>query len=103
MRYKLLAYLSEKPDASQRELSAHLGVSVGKVNYCIRGLVARGLIKIRNFSKSSSKLQYAYFLTPKGIEEKVAVTYLFLRRRIEEHEQIAIEIQRLKQELSLKR
>lgn len=99
IRYRLLTYLAEHPDASQRDLAAMLGVSVGKVNYCIRALIRKGLVKMRNFRKSKNKLAYGYVLTPKGIEEKVKVTGDFLRHKMAEYELIAKEIERLTNEL----
>src|SRR5438105_6330956 len=99
IRYRLLHYLAEHPEASQRELALHLGVSVGKINYCVRALIARGLVKMRNFRGSRRKLAYAYVLTPKGIEEKVKVTSQFLKLKLAEYDSIAEEIERLNREL----
>src|SRR5258706_293999 len=65
IRYQLLRYLEENPEASQRELARHLGVSVGKVNYCLRALIEKGWLKMRNFRNSKNKLAYAYAVTPK--------------------------------------
>ena len=99
VRYRLLRYLEEHPEASQRELAQHLGVSVGKINYCVRALIAKGLVKMRNFRGSKKKLAYAYVLTPKGIEEKASVTASFLKRKLAEYDSIAAEIERLTREL----
>jgi|ERR1051325_4633806 EPS-associated MarR family transcriptional regulator len=99
IRYRLLRYLEDHPDASQRDLARHLDVSVGKVNYCLRALIEKGLLKVRNFSNAKKKLAYAYTLTPKGLEEKVAVTRAFLRRKIEEYDAAQAEIERLSREL----
>jgi EPS-associated MarR family transcriptional regulator len=99
VRYRLLSYLQEHPEASQRELAAVLGVSVGKINYCIQALVGKGLVKMRNFRKSKNKLAYVYVLTPQGIEEKLSVTDRFLRRKLAEYEAISKEIERLTVEL----
>jgi EPS-associated MarR family transcriptional regulator len=100
VRYRLLRYLADHPDASQRELAEHLGVSVGKINYCIRALIAKGLVKMRNFRGSRKKLAYAYILTPQGIDEKVNVTAQFLKRKLAEYDSIAAEIDRLTRELA---
>src|SRR5205807_1013414 len=86
VRYRLLRYLDEHPHASQRELARDLGVSLGKINYCVHALVQKGWVKMQNFRKSQKKSSYVYILTPKGIEEKVNVTYSFLRRKIAEYE-----------------
>ncbi|HMC23542.1 MAG TPA: MarR family EPS-associated transcriptional regulator [Thermoanaerobaculia bacterium] len=99
VRYRLLRYLEQHPEASQRELAQHLGVSVGKINYCVKALIAKGLVKMRNFRGSRKKLTYAYILTPKGIEEKINVTYRFLRRKMEEYDSVSAEIERLNREL----
>jgi EPS-associated MarR family transcriptional regulator len=99
VRYRLLTYLEQHPEASQRELAEVLGMSLGKVNYCINALIRRGLVKMRNFRKSTNKLAYMYVLTPQGIEEKLSVTHAFLRRRVAEYEAIAQEIDRLTNEL----
>ena len=99
IRYRLLAYLTERPDASQRKVAAHLGVSVGKVNYCMKALVEKGLVKIARFRKNEAKSVYVYLLTPKGIQEKLEVTYQFLKRKIEEYDALTTEIERLHQEL----
>jgi len=99
VRYRLLKYLSEHPDASQRELARALGVSLGKVNYCVRALTVKGLIKVRNFRKSNDKSAYAYVLTPRGLEEKMKVTYEFLRRKVDEYDLLREEIERLRSEV----
>ena len=98
-RYRLLTYLSGHPEASQRDIADALGVSVGKVNYCVKALVGKGLIKVRNFKNSRNKAAYAYYLTPQGLEEKVKVTYAFLRRKVVEYDLLKEEIERLTLEL----
>ncbi|PYQ56477.1 MAG: MarR family EPS-associated transcriptional regulator [Acidobacteria bacterium] len=100
VRYRILRYLEEHPVASQRELASHLGVSVGKINYCIRALVENGWIKMRNFRGSQRKMSYVYVLTPKGLEEKVKVTIRFLRRKIAEYNSLSAEIERLNLEVA---
>lgn len=97
-RYKLLKILEAHPEASQRELANELGVSLGKVNYCLSALVDKGLVKVRNFTNSKNKAAYAYLLTPQGIEEKARVTLRFLKRKMQEHEQLQEEIAQLRQE-----
>jgi EPS-associated MarR family transcriptional regulator len=98
-RYHLLTYLAQNPEASQRELAQKLGVSVGKVNYCLKALLEKGLLKISNFRNSKKKLAYAYILTPSGIEEKASVTIRFLRHKMAEYDALSKEIERLSQEL----
>lgn len=99
VRYRILKYISENPNASQRELARELGVSVGKVNYCLRALIGKGLLKMRNFQNNQNKSAYLYILTPKGIEEKIKVTYDFLRRKISEHDLLSKEIELLSAEV----
>jgi EPS-associated MarR family transcriptional regulator len=98
LQYELLRQLNRDPAASQRSLAARLGVSVGKLNYCLRALVHKGLVKANNFRRSDNKLAYAYVLTPAGIEEKAVLTRAFLQRKIAEFEQIQREIDELRLE-----
>ena len=97
--YKLLRYLDDHPDVTQRELAEQLGVSLGKVNYCLKALIGRGLIKARNFRSSDNKRAYLYVLTPKGIEDKARITIGFLHRKIMEYEQLKTEIKELQEEV----
>jgi EPS-associated MarR family transcriptional regulator len=99
LNYRLLKLLEHNPDLSQRELSQALGVSLGKVNYCLQSLVEKGWVKVQNFRNSRNKLAYAYLLTPRGIEEKARVTLRFLQRKVAEHELIQREIAELRREV----
>ncbi|HXH94708.1 MAG TPA: MarR family EPS-associated transcriptional regulator [Thermoanaerobaculia bacterium] len=99
MRYRLLRYFEQHPHASQRELARELGISVGKVNYCLRALIQRGWVKMRNFRDSTNKLAYTYTLTSKGIEERVSVASRFLRRKLAEYDALSQEIERLTRDL----
>ena len=101
LAYKLLKLIEEEPHLSQREIAQKMGVSLGKTNYCLKALIDKGFIKLQNFYNNKKKSAYIYFLTPKGIEEKAAVTYRFLQRKIEEYEKIKIEIESLKNEATL--
>ena len=83
------------PATTQRELAASLGVSLGRVNYCLRALVEKGLIKANNFKRSKTKLTYAYLLTPSGVIEKSALTKAFLARKMEEFDAMKAEIEAL--------
>lgn len=98
-RYRLLKLLQTNPEFSQRKLAEELGVSVGKVNYCLNALLGKGLLKVRNFRDSRNKLAYAYYLTPKGAREKVRATVGFLKRKLEEYEGLEREIDELKREV----
>jgi EPS-associated MarR family transcriptional regulator len=95
--FRVLALLEKTPDISQRELAKQLGVSLGGVNYSLRALVDRGMVKAQNFSKSERKLAYAYVLTPQGLAEKTKLTARFLKRKMEEYEALKAEIESLQQ------
>jgi len=92
---KLLKLLQANPNLSQRDLSHELGISLGKANYCLKALLDKGWIKVRNFRKNPRKLSYVYLLTPKGIEAKATLTSEFLRRKIREYEALKQEIEEL--------
>lgn len=96
--YSLLKTLEENPDLSQRDLAKRLGISLGKVNFCLNALVAKGSLKIDNFRNNENKLAYAYLLTPHGIEEKAKITVSFLKRKMEEYEILRAEIEMLQRE-----
>src|SRR5674476_1148019 len=85
-RYKILKRLEANPEISQRELAGDLGISLGRVNYCIQALIEIGLVKANNFRNSQNKKGYAYLLTPRGIEDKARMTVEFLKIKIAEHE-----------------
>ena len=82
-----------KNKQSQRKLANELGFSLGKLNYCLRQLRLKGLVKLNNFSKNPNKLNYAYVLTPRGISEKTKLTLAFMKRKIEEYEELRKEIE----------
>ena len=94
----LLRKLESNPEYTQRDLSKEMGVSLGKVNYCIRKLTEKGLIKLTNFKQNPKKMGYIYLLTPKGIDEKSKLTFSFLKRKIIEYEILKKEINELKLE-----
>jgi EPS-associated MarR family transcriptional regulator len=96
IRLDLLRKLESNPEFTQRELSREMGVSLGKVNYCIKKLTEKGWVKLTNFSHNPNKMGYAYLLTPQGIEEKSRLTFSFLKRKIIEYEVLKKEINALK-------
>lgn len=100
IRYRVLKALEEHPEISQRELAETLGVSLGKANFCLRALIDKGLVKVRNFRRKDNKLAYAYLLTPAGIAEKVSVTRRFLQRKITEYDALKAEIEALQHDLA---
>ena len=97
-RYQVLRLLEANPEMSQRDVARELGVSLGKVNYCVRALVQKGWIKVSNFTNSHNKAAYIYLLTPRGIEQKGRLTLQFLQLKVQEYEALHAEIQRLRQE-----
>ena len=100
---KVLRHLENDPEITQRELAKKLGISLGKANYCLKALMDKGLIKAGNFKNSNNKSAYIYLLTPKGIEEKSRITIHFLKRKIEEYEQLQVEIDQLRREAKANR
>jgi EPS-associated MarR family transcriptional regulator len=99
IHYRLLNLLSEEPRLRQKDIAGKMGISVGKVNYCIAELTRKGLIKVGRFKKSASKLAYAYMLTPQGMEEKGRITVRFLKRKLEEYDEIKRQILALTQDV----
>ena len=93
--YRLLKLISEKPEISQRDLAAELGLSLGKTNYCLKAFISRGLVKVDNFRKSDNKRAYAYLLTPQGIEEKARLTVQFFRYVESEYEMLKREVEHM--------
>ncbi len=100
-RFKILRLLHENPELTQRELGERVGISLGAVNYSLRALIERGLVKAGNFSRNPNKLGYAYVLTPTGIAEKTFLTGRFLKRKVEEYEALKLEIEVLSGEAVL--
>ena len=98
IRYRLLKLLDEQPHWTQRELAKVMGLSLGKMNFCLRALVDVGVVKVNNFKKSSRKAGYLYLLTPQGVEEKALVTKRFLARKMLEYELLTKEIEELRAE-----
>lgn len=96
--YRLLKLLEENPGRSQRDLAKHLGISLGKVNFCLNTLVNKGNLKVSNFRNSNNKLAYAYLLTPRGLEEKARITLHFLKYKMQEYESLRKEIEELQRE-----
>ncbi len=95
-RYRLLKILEANPGASQRELARAAGVSLGKLNYCLKALVSKGLVKIDNFQKNPNKLGYLYVLTPRGLAERARLTVEFLRIKEREVEALRAEVEALR-------
>ena len=94
--FNILRKLQSKPNSTQRELAEELEFSLGKLNYCLKALKNKGLIKINNFKKNKNKLNYIYVLTPKGISKKTKLTINFMARKMKEYEELKKEIENLK-------
>ena len=99
VRFRVLQAIEQNPKASQRELAKALGVSLGSVNFCLKELVDKGLVKIENFVKSDHKKGYAYYLTPTGLVEKTGITAQFLKHKLAEYELLKQEIKELKSQV----
>lgn len=95
VHFRVMQIVEGNPAVTQREISAELGMSLGRVNYCMNALVEKGLVKIENFKTSETKWRYAYVLTPTGISEKAALTGRFLARKLREYEALTAEIEAL--------
>ena len=98
IHYGLLKTLEANPRVSQRDLAKRLGVSLGKINFCLNALIEKGCLKVNNFRSSENKLAYAYLLTPHGVEQKARMTVEFLQIKVREYEQLGTEIAELKRE-----
>lgn len=94
--FRVMNILQENPDITQRELPEKLGVSVGGLNYCLKALMKKGLVKMKNLANSKNKFGYVYVLTPSGIAEKASITHRFLQRKMDEYEALKAEIKTLK-------
>lgn len=97
--FELLHLIEIEPGLSQREIAERLGISLGKVNYCLKGLVEKGAVKLDNFRASKTKLRYVYVLTPQGIAHRLGMTQRFLRQKLEEYERLKVQIEALKCDL----
>ena len=90
--FNILRKIQNNPNSTQRELAKELGFSLGKLNYCLRALQKKGLIKIENFKKNPNKMNYFYILTPQGIAEKTKLTINFMKRKIKEYDELKKEL-----------
>ena len=97
--FRVMRILQENPDLTQRELAEKLGISVGGLNYCLKALMEKGLVKMKNFAASKNKFGYVYVLTPTGMAEKAAITHRFLQRKVAEYEALKAELEALQAEL----
>lgn len=96
--FRVMRILEDNPDQTQRELAEKLGISLGGLNYCLKALMEKGLVTMKNFANSKNKFGYVYVLTPTGIAEKAAITQRFFQRKLEEYDALKSEIDALKAE-----
>ena len=90
--FELLRKIQKKPRSSQRELAEEMGFSLGKLNYCLKALQKKGLVKLQNFKKNPKKINYFYVLTPEGITEKTKLTINFMKRKMKEYDELKREL-----------
>lgn len=96
--FQLIRLLEANPRMSQRDVARELGISLGKTNYCLQALIAKGWVKATDFRNSKNRIAYTYLLTPRGIEEKARLTLRFLKIKMAEYETLRGEIERLQRE-----
>ena len=92
-QFEVLRKLHKNPEATQRELASELGFSLGKLNYCLKELKNKGLVKINNFKKNKNKIGYIYVLTPRGIDHRIKLTFQFMKRKMKEYDELNKEIE----------
>ena len=99
IRYRLLKVLSQDSNLTQRDMAKCMGISLGKVNYCLSELAKKGHIKVNRFKSAKNKIPYSYILTPRGLEEKARLTVTFLKSKLSEYEAIKRQIKELASEV----
>jgi len=92
--FDVLRRIEKSPESSQRELAEKLGFSLGKLNYCLKALQFKGLVKIENFKRNPKKINYIYVLTPKGISQKTKLTLNFMKRKMREYDELKAELKK---------
>ena len=94
--FEVLRKIQQNPNSTQRELAEELGFSLGKLNYCLKALKNKGLVKIENFTKNPNKINYIYVLTPKGFAEKTKLTINFMKAKMKEYDELKLELKKIK-------
>ena len=92
--FDVLRKIQNKPESTQREMAEGLGFSLGKLNYCLKALEQKGLVKIKNFKNNPNKINYFYVLTPKGISEKTKLTINFMKKKMREYDELKSELKK---------
>ena len=95
-QFAVLRKIGSNPNISQRQIADELGFSLGKLNYCIKALKKKGLIKIKNFKRSEKKMGYLYLLTPKGLTSKTVLTINFMKKKMKEYDELKNELEKIK-------
>ena len=101
--FNTLREITSDPRSSQRKLASNLGFSLGKLNYCLNALRAKGLVKLQNFKNNKNKVVYTYLITPKGISEKTKLTIKFMKLKMREYDELKKEIIIENKNLNLKK
>ncbi len=92
--FEVLRKIDKGSKVSQRKMAEDLGFSLGKLNYCLKALQNKGLVKIKNFQKKKDKISYIqYVITPKGIAERTKLTVNFMKRKMEEYDELKEELE----------
>ena len=95
-QFEVLRKIQKTPESSQRELAEKLGFSLGKLNYCLKALQKKGLVKLQNFQKKTNKISYLqYVITPKGISERTKLTINFMKRKMKEYDELKRELKKI--------
>ena len=94
-KFEILRKISSNKIKSQRQIAEELQLSLGKINYCLKQLKKKGLIKISNFTKNPNKISYVYLLTPRGIATKTKLTLNFMSRKLKEYDQLKKELEEI--------
>ena len=94
--FNILRKLDKNPETNQRSLSNELGLSLGKVNYCLKELKKKGLVKIKNFKNNKDKIKYIHVLTPKGVALRIKLTFNFMKRKMKEYDELKAEVEKKK-------
>ena len=92
--YNILKILEKKPETNQRDLAKMSNLSLGKIHYILKELKKKGIIKVKNFKKSKNKINYIYFITPKGLKLKTKLAYFFLKKISKEYDELKKDIKK---------
>jgi EPS-associated MarR family transcriptional regulator len=98
-RYQLMRLLEANPHLSQRDAARELGISLGKLNYCVQALIRKGWVKAARFKNSRHKAAYMYVLTATGLEQKAKLTVEFLQIKVREYEQLRAQIREMRRDV----